>query len=77
MAGASLSVFYFSLNRRLSVRNPILGPSPSQGVECARMRNLAMDILDDERSKDAASWRRSGRSTYLGRSLHLMIPSPS
>ena len=50
MAGARLAVPYYSLNRPSSLRNPILESGPSQGVECARMRNLAAAILDDERS---------------------------
>ena len=50
MAAARLAVLYYSLNRPSSLRNPILELGPSQGVGCARMRNLAMAILDDERS---------------------------
>ena len=50
MAALSKAVLYYSLNKRSSVRNPIHESGPSRGVGCARMRNLAMAILDDERS---------------------------
>ena len=59
MGPASLPVFYYSLIRRSSVRNPILESGPSQGVGCARMRNLAMALLDDECSYDAAGWHQN------------------
>ena len=32
---------------------------PSQGVGFAGMRNVAMGILDDERSEDAAGWHQN------------------
>ena len=50
MAAESLAVLYYSLNRHSSVRNPILESALSQGLWCARIRNLSMAILDDERS---------------------------
>ena len=59
MAAASLAVLYYSLNRRSSLRNPILESGPSQGVGCARMRNLVMALLDDERSYYAAGWHQN------------------
>ena len=50
MAAASLAVLYYSLNRPSTLRNPIMESRPSHGIGFARMRNLAMAILDDERS---------------------------
>ena len=50
MAAASLAVLYYSLMRSSPLRYPIMESSPSQGVGCARMRNLAIAILDYERS---------------------------
>ena len=50
MADARLGVLYYSLSRPSSLRSPIMESGPSQGVGFARMRNMAMAILDDERS---------------------------
>ena len=50
MAAARLAILYYSLNRPYSLRNPNMESGPGQIVGCARMRNLAMAILDDERS---------------------------
>ena len=59
MAAASLAVLNYSVNRRSSLRNQILESGPSQGVGCAHMRNLVMDIFDDERSQEAAGWHQN------------------
>ena len=58
-AATSLAVLCYSLNILSSLRNPILESGPGQIVRCAGMRNLAMAILDDERSEDAAGWHQN------------------